>query len=160
MVMILGALCTTNGCSTCHLDIGFHFIFIITLNWLHLVLQFIKVHWKAGIHFSLKDICASNTNSAEAHAFVWCSYAKLLPRNLAYAWSQHESLCLAAFPVNKVTHWWTSQENLLCIYTENRPLGRKKIIGQTQVMTRMNQMNWVWNNRTGFLFIPGQYPVH
>lgn len=65
MATILGALCTTNGCSTRHLDriyFGFYFIFMITLNWLQLALQFGKVHWKARIHYSLKDICASNTN--------------------------------------------------------------------------------------------------
>lgn len=86
--------------------------------------------------------------------------AKILPRNLVYAWSQHESLWLAAFSVNKVTHWWTSQENLLCIYAGNRSSGKKTEIREKQVMTRMNEMNWVWNNRTEFLFIPGQYPVH
>lgn len=54
----LRALCTTSGCSACHLDrihIGFNFIFIIILCWLHLILQFIKVHWEAGIQ-ELKNI--------------------------------------------------------------------------------------------------------
>lgn len=48
------------------------------------------------------------------------------------------------FSVNKVNHWWTSQGNLLCIYAENRLSGKKTKIGEKQVMTRMNQMNWVW----------------